>query len=255
MKAVILAGGFGTRISEESQFKPKPMIEIGDRPILWHILKIFSSQGINEFIICCGYKSNLIKEFFNNYSLYTSDITFDLNKDNIEIHNKKTEPWKVTLVDTGINTMTGGRLKRIKKFLDNEQFFFTYGDGLSNINLKDLLKFHKSHNLEATITAVQPLGRFGALSLNNNYVEGFKEKPIGDGGWVNGGFFVLNPSVIDRIKDDQTIWEKEPLESLAKDRQLKAYFHKDFWHPMDTLRDKIYLDTLARENKAPWITW
>lgn len=255
MKAVILAGGFGTRISEESQFKPKPMIEIGDRPILWHILKIFSSQGINEFIICCGYKSNLIKEFFNNYSLYTSDITFDLNKDNIEIHNKKTEPWKVTLVDTGINTMTGGRLKRIKKFLDNEQFFFTYGDGLSNIKLKDLLKFHKSHNLEATITAVQPPGRFGALSLNNNYVEGFKEKPIGDGGWVNGGFFVLNPSVIDRIKDDQTIWEKEPLESLAKDRQLKAYFHKDFWHPMDTLRDKIYLDTLARENKAPWITW
>ncbi len=255
MKAVILAGGLGTRISEESQLKPKPMIEIGDRPILWHILKIFSSQDVNEFVICCGYKANVIKEFFNNYSLYTSDITFYMANNKLEVIHKTTEPWKITLVDTGKFTMTGGRLKRIEKYLDNEPFFFTYGDGLADINLKALREFHGAHGLEATITAVQPPGRFGSLQINNNLVESFNEKPIGDGGWVNGGFFVLNPSTLSKIKDDQTIWEKEPLEALSKERQLKAFFHKGFWQPMDTLRDKLYLEKLVSDNSAPWINW
>ena len=255
MKAVILAGGLGTRISEESHYKPKPMIEIGGKPILWHILKIFSAHDINEFIICCGYKGNVIKEFFANYSLYTSDVTFHMDSNEMKVHHKKTEPWKVTLVDTGKNSMTGGRLKRVESYLDDEEFFFTYGDGVSDINLTDLLNFHKSHNLEATITAVQPPGRFGSLELNNDEIVGFREKPQGDGGWINGGFFVLNPSIISRINDDSTVWESEPMSSLAKDRQLKAYFHKGFWCPMDTLRDKLYLEKLIKEDRAPWISW
>ena len=255
VKAVILAGGLGTRISEESHSKPKPMIEIGGKPILWHILKIFSAYDVNEFIICCGYKGNFIKEFFANYSLYTSDVTFHMDSNTMKVHYKKTEPWKVTLVDTGLNTMTGGRLKRIANHLDDEEFFFTYGDGVSDINLTDLLNFHRSHKLEATITAVQPPGRFGALEFNNNELIGFREKPQGDGGWINGGFFVLNPTIISRINNDSTVWESEPMISLAKDKQLKAYFHKGFWCPMDTLRDKMYLESLINENKAPWISW
>ena len=255
MKAVILAGGLGTRIIEESHTKPKPMIEIGGKPIIWHILKIFSAYDVNEFIICCGYKGNLIKEFFANYSLYTSDITFHMDKNEMRVHHKKTEPWKVTLVDTGKDSMTGGRLKRVESHLDDEEFFFTYGDGVSDVNLKDLLNFHRSHNAEATITAVQPPGRFGSLELDNDEVIGFREKPQGDGGWINGGFFVLNPSIMSRINDDSTVWESDPMESLARDKQLKAYFHKGFWYAMDTLRDKQYLENLIKVNKAPWISW
>ena len=256
MQAVILAGGLGTRISEETIYKPKPMINIGDKPIIWHILKIFSQHGINNFIICCGYKGFIIKEYFANYFLYTSDITLDISKNKIEIHKKKSEPWIVTLVDTGENTMTGGRLKRVKNYLNNEPFCFTYGDGVADIDIKELIKFHFEHNLPATITAVQPQGRFGRIVLNkNDRVNCFQEKPEGDGGWINGGFFVLNPEVIDRIQDDQVIWEKGPLESLAKENKLAAYKHRGFWHPMDTLRDKNYLDRLWNKGNAPWKTW
>ena len=232
------------------------MIEIGGKPILWHILKIFSLYEVNDFIICCGYKSNLIKEYFNNYFLYSNDVTIDIKKNSMEVHRKETEPWKITLIETGLNTMTGGRLRKVKDYLEDEDFFFTYGDGLSDINLNSLQDFHRSHGKKATVTAVQPPGRFGALSITTDLsVDGFKEKPQGDGYWVNGGFFILNPCVIDKIQDDKTVWEKYPLESLAKENQLKAFKHNGFWHPMDTLRDKNYLENLIQSDKAPWIKW
>ena len=257
MKAVILAGGLGTRLSEETQNKPKPMVEIGNKPILWHILKIYSFYGINEFIICCGYKGYLIKEYFANYFLHTSDVTLDIANDKIQIHNQTTEPWKVTLVDTGENTMTGGRLKRVENYIKDEDLFcLTYGDGLANIDINLLIKSHINSNKKATITAVQPPGRFGSLDLNSkNCVTSFLEKPKGDGGWINGGFFVLNPDVIKRIEDDKTIWEQDPLKSLSKDNQLNAYKHNGFWKPMDTLRDKNNLEELWYKNKAPWKIW
>ncbi len=256
MKAVILAGGFGTRISEETQSKPKPMIEIGSKPILWHILKIYSHYNINEFIICCGFKGYLIKEYFANYFLHTSDITLDIANDKIKIHSQTTEPWKITLVDTGENTMTGGRLKRVKKYIDDDIFCLTYGDGLADINIDHLIKSHIKSGKEATITAVKPPGRFGSLNIkSDNSVISFLEKPDGDGGWINGGFFVCNSKVIDRIEDDQTIWEQEPLNSLAKDNQLNGYKHRGFWRPMDTLRDKIYIEDLWNSKRAPWKIW
>ena len=254
MKAVILAGGLGTRISEETHLKPKPMIEIGGMPILWHIMKIYSSHGINEFIICCGYKGYQIKEYFSNYTLHCSDITLDLASGRSEIHTQTAEPWKVTLVDTGLNTMTGGRLKRVSKYLDPEPFCFTYGDGLSDINITELIEFHNSHSGEATLTAVQPPGRYGSLSINNKAtVESFLEKPAGDGSWINGGFFVLEPSVVERINGDSTHWEQEPLTGLAADRELHAYHHKGFWQPMDTLRDRKVLEVWS--SVCQWKCW
>lgn len=255
MKAVILAGGYGTRISEETGTRPKPMIEIGGKPILWHLMKIYSSYGINDFIICCGYKGYLIKEYFNNYFLHMSDVTFDMQKNNMTVHQKNVEPWMVTLVDTGENSMTGGRLKRVAKFLDDDDFCFTYGDGLSNVNIEELVSFHKSKKVLATVTAIQPPGRFGTLEMNNKMVAGFKEKPIGDGGWINGGFFVLSPKVLNLIDGDSVIWEKEPMEQLVKDGQLAAYEHYDFWQPMDTLRDKNHLEELWVSEAAPWKIW
>lgn len=255
MKVVILAGGLGTRISEETHLKPKPMIEIGGMPILWHIMKIYSSYDINEFVICCGYKGYLIKEYFANYSLHMSDVTFDMKKNDIQIHHKSVEPWTVTLVDTGIETMTGGRLKRIKEYVQNDTFCFTYGDGVGNIDIKDLIKFHKNEKTIATITAVQPPGRFGVLDIQKNKISFFKEKPAGDGNWINGGFFVLEPSVFDYIENDSTIWEREPLENLANEGRLSAYKHDGFWHPLDTLRDKNYLQKLWEDGKAPWKLW
>jgi len=254
MKAVILAGGLGTRISEESASKPKPMIEIGGKPILWHIMKLYSANGINDFVICCGYKGYLIKEYFANYFLHMSDVTIDMVKNSIEVHEKKAEPWKVTLVDTGESTQTGGRLKRIAEYVDGD-FCMTYGDGVGSINIRELIQFHKSHGLLATMTAVQPPGRFGALNIKDNQIQSFLEKPQGDGGWINGGFFVLNPKVFDLIDDDETIWERKPLEALAKEKQLQAFFHKDFWQPMDTLRDKNHLEDLWVNNQAPWKVW
>ena len=258
MKAVILAGGYGSRLSEETETKPKPMIEIGGRPILWHIMKYYSFFGINEFIICCGYKSNVIKEYFSNYSIYTSDITFDLKKNDIIIHKKNTEPWKVTLVDTGENVMTGGRLKRVKDYLLNEEMFcFTYGDGLSNVNIKNLIKFHKEKKSLATVTAVRPIGRFGVLGVNfsNNTVEKFEEKPIENMGWINGGFFILKPKVFEYIENDDISWELEPMKNLVNNNMLKAFIHDDFWHPMDTIRDKKYLNELWASGQAPWKVW
>jgi len=255
MKVVILAGGLGTRISEEAYLKPKPMIEIGGMPILWHIMKIYSSYNINEFVICCGYKGYLIKEYFSNYSLHMSDVTFDMKKNDIQIHHKSVEPWTVTLVDTGIETMTGGRLKRIKEYVQNDTFCFTYGDGVGNIDIKDLIKFHTNEKTIATITAVQPPGRFGVLDIQKNKISFFKEKPAGDGNWINGGFFVLEPSVFDYIENDSTIWEREPLENLANEGRLSAYKHDGFWHPLDTLRDKNYLQKLWEDGKAPWKLW
>jgi glucose-1-phosphate cytidylyltransferase len=256
MKVVLLAGGLGTRISEESHLKPKPMIEIGGRPILWHIMKIYSSYGLNDFVVCCGYKSYVIKEYFANYFLHLSDVTFDLKKNSMEVHHNTSEPWKVTLVDTGEETMTGGRLKRVRKYLNEEDFCMTYGDGVANINIKELLSFHTAHGKMATLTATQSPGRFGALGLGkNNQISTFKEKPDGDGYWINGGFFVLNPKVLDLIPDDSTIWEKDPLEKLAKNAELFAYQHHDFWQPMDTLRDKNYLEQLWSSGKAPWKVW
>mgnify|MGYP001626391573 FL=1 len=256
-KVVILAGGFGTRISEESHLKPKPMIEIGERPILWHIMKIYSHQGFNDFIICLGYKGYIIKEYFAHYFLHESDVTFDFshNGDQI-IHNNIAEPWKVTLVDTGLNTMTGGRVKRIQKYIGNETFMLTYGDGVADIDLKALVEFHKSKGKYATITAVQPSGKFGALNLSEDgMIRSFIEKPVGDGGWVNGGFMVMEHEVFDYIKGDETILEKEPLENLAKDGQLCAYKHRGFWQPMDTMRDKNTLESLWNSGKAPWKIW
>ncbi|MDM7273525.1 glucose-1-phosphate cytidylyltransferase [Sulfurihydrogenibium azorense] len=255
MKVVILAGGFGTRLSEETDIKPKPMVEIGGKPILWHIMKIYSSYGFNDFIICLGYKGYIIKEFFANYFFHTSDVTIDLKDNKIEVHSVKAEPWKVTLVDTGLNTMTGGRIKRIKPFVENQTFMLTYGDGVGNIDIKKLLEFHKSHGKYATLTAVQPSGRFGALHLEGDKVKEFEEKPKGDGAWVNGGFFVLEPQIFDYIEGDETIWEKEPLENLAKDGQLMAYKHTGFWKPMDTLRDKRELELLWQSGNPPWKIW
>ena len=257
MKVVILAGGLGTRITEESHLKPKPMIEIGGRPILWHIMKIYSYHGFNEFIICLGYKGFYIKEYFEHYFLHESDVTFTFGTNSgKKIHRHSAEPWKVTLVDTGQNTMTGGRIKRVKEFLNGESFMVTYGDGVSNINIKDLVATHEKHNKLATVTAVQPAGRFGSLEISDdNIIRGFKEKPIGDGSWINGGFFVLDNKVVDYIKDDDTVFEKEPLEKLANMNQLMAHRHNDFWQPMDTMRDKIKLNDLWDSNNAPWKVW
>ncbi len=256
MKAVILAGGLGTRISEETYLKPKPMIEIGGKPILWHIMKIFSSHGVNDFIICCGYKGYLIKEYFANYFLHNSDVTFRMDENHMEVHQKKIEPWTITLIDTGETTNTGGRLKRIQKYIENKPFCFTYGDGLSNINIAALINHHLQHKKLATVTAVQPPGRYGALEIGSNQkVKKFHEKPLGDGGWINGGFFILEPEVIDRIEGDKTNWEDEPLNNLALDGELTAYKHLGFWHPMDTLRDKKYLEKLWESNNAPWKIW
>lgn len=256
MKAVILAGGLGSRISEETVSKPKPMIEIGGKPILWHIMKIFSAHDIHDFIICLGYKGYIIKEYFANYFLHTSDVTLNMQKNSIEIHQNYAEPWNVTLVDTGDQTQTGGRLKRISRYLNNEDFCFTYGDGVADINILDLITFHKEQKSLATMTAVQPPGRFGALRVDDKMkIAGFQEKPQGDGGWINGGFFVLSPKVIDYIEDDLTIWEHSPLETLASNTELSAYFHRRFWYPMDTLRDRTYLENLWNEGKAPWKIW
>jgi glucose-1-phosphate cytidylyltransferase len=257
MKVVILAGGYGTRISEESHLKPKPMIEIGDKPILWHIMKIYSHYGYNDFIICLGYKGYCIKEYFAQYFLHESDVTFDFRNDNQRfIHNHSAEPWKVTLIDTGLETMTGGRVKRIKEYVGNEPFMLTYGDGVSDMNIKELVDFHNSHGRLATVSAIQPSGRFGALDLSEkNVVQGFEEKPKGDGHWINAGFFVLQPDIFDYIKDDSTILEREPLESIARDRELVAYKHHGFWQPMDTLRDKNHLEDLWQSGKAPWKNW
>lgn len=257
MKVVILAGGFGTRISEESHLKPKPMVEIGGRPILWHIMKIYSYYGYNDFVICLGYKGYCIKEYFAHYFLHEADVTFDFRKSNQQfIHNHQAEPWKVTLVNTGLHTMTGGRVKRIKDYIENEPFMLTYGDGVSDVNIADVVKCHKDHGKLATVTSVQPSGRFGSLDLSaENIVRGFQEKPKGDGAWINGGFFVLQPEVFDYIGDDSTIFERAPMENLARDNQLVAYKHDGFWQPMDTMRDKDYLEELWQKNKAPWKLW
>ena len=255
MKAVILAGGLGTRIAEETHLKPKPMIEIGGRPILWHVLKIYSAHGINQFIICCGYKSYSIKEYFANYFLHMSDVTFDMEHNQMEVHQRKAEPWRVTLVDTGEATMTGGRLKRVSEYLGDDDFCFTYGDGVADVNITSLIAFHRAHGKQATVTAVQPAGKYGALEIEGTRVESFVEKPHGDGGWINGGFFVLNPAVIQRIPADDTIWERQPLESLAHEGELQCYKHTGFWQPMDTLRDKNYLEELWQSGRAPWKVW
>jgi glucose-1-phosphate cytidylyltransferase len=257
MKVVILAGGFGTRISEESDLKPKPMIEIGGKPILWHIMKIYSHYGFNDFIICCGYKGYVIKDYFHHYYLHQTDITIDLSKNQIEYHDSSSEPWRVTLVDTGLNTMTGGRIKRIQPFVGDEPFMLTYGDGVSDIDILALLDFHKQHKRLATLTAVQPSGKFGALGIDTqNAVIQFKEKPKGDGAWINGGFFVCEPGIFDYIRSgDETIWERQPLEDLSRDGQLGAYKHEGFWQPMDTLRDKNELERLWATGNAPWKVW
>lgn len=255
MKGVILAGGYGTRISEETHLKPKPMIEIGGRPLLWHIMKSYSTYGINDFVICCGYKGYMIKEYFANYFLHMSDVTFDMKNNRMEVHHKFVEPWTVTLVDTGFDTMTGGRLKRIKEYVENDTFCFTYGDGLSDIDISDLISFHKNQKTFATGTAVQPPGRFGILEIQKEKIINFTEKPAGDGSWINGGFFVLEPQIFDYIENDETVWEKQPLEKLAKDNQLSAYKHDGFWQPLDTLRDKNLLEEMWIAEKAPWKKW
>lgn len=259
IKAVILAGGLGTRISEETHLKPKPMIEIGGRPILWHILKIYSAHGINDFIICAGYKGYLIKEYFANYFLHMSDVTFDMHRNGMEVHTRNAEPWRVTIVDTGENSMTGGRLARVKPYLNDQTFCFTYGDGVADIDIRASIEFHQRRGKLATLTAVQPPGRYGALGFERNDPDGvaaFQEKPEGDGAWINGGFFVLEPEVLDLIKHgDATVWERGPLETLAREQQLSAYRHRGFWRPMDTLRDKIELDSLWSKGTAPWKTW
>ena len=257
MKAVIFAGGLGTRLSEETAIKPKPMVEIGGRPILWHIMKIYSSHGIDEFIVCCGYKGFVIKEFFANYFLRMSDVTFDMRFNQMNTHSANAEPWKVTLVDTGEETMTGGRLRRVREHIGNETFCLTYGDGVSNVDVTKAVEFHKQQNTLATLTAVQPPGRFGAISLGKEQtkIDSFQEKPEGDGAWINGGFFVLEPDVIDYVAGDDTVWEQAPLTKLAQDGQLSAFKHDGFWHPMDTLRDKRRLETMWKEDKAPWKVW
>lgn len=255
MKAVILAGGMGTRISEESHLRPKPMIEIGGRPILWHIMKIYSAHGINDFIICLGYKGFIIKEYFANYFLHMSDVTFDMKENRMEVHQQNAEPWRVTLVDTGDSTMTGGRLRRVRHYVGAETFCFTYGDGVSDIDITQLIEFHRKQQTFATLTAVQPPGRFGALDMKGNRITQFEEKPAGDCNWVNGGFFVLEPGVIDLIEGDSTVWERKPLEELARRGQLSAFRHQGFWQPMDTLRDKIKLEELWDSGNAPWKIW
>jgi len=257
MIAVILAGGLGTRISEETHTKPKPMIEIGGKPILWHILKIYSHHGINDFIICCGYKGYVIKEYFANYFLHMSDVTFDISKNSMEVHQQSAEPWRVTLVDTGEDTMTGGRLKRVAPYLQGENVFcLTYGDGVSDVNITQLIEFHRAHGLQATLTATSPPGRFGALDIQpDQRITSFMEKPKGDGGLINGGFFVLSPKVINLIDNDEVIWEREPLQTLAANNQLKAFQYNGFWQPMDTLRDKNFLEELWQSGKAPWKVW
>jgi glucose-1-phosphate cytidylyltransferase len=255
MKVVILAGGIGSRISEESVVRPKPLIEIGGMPIIWHIMKIYSSYGFKDFIICCGYKGYLIKEFFSNYFLHSSDLTIDLENDKIIYHEKKKESWKITLVDTGENTSTGGRIKKIKNFITEENFCLTYGDGVSAVNIKKLVNFHIKNKKKATLIAVKPQGRFGSLKLKGNKVEQFLEKPLGDGGWVNGGFFVLNKNIFNYIRSEKTIWEREPLERLSKNNQLISYKFNGFWYAMDTLKDKNYLENLWSSGKAPWKIW
>jgi glucose-1-phosphate cytidylyltransferase len=256
MKVVILAGGLGTRISEETHLKPKPMIEIGDKPILWHIMKTYSYHGFNDFVICLGYKGYLIKEYFSNYFLHNSDVTFDVKNQQVEVHQNTAEPWRVTLVDTGADTMTGGRVKRIAPYVYNETFMLTYGDGLADIDIKALVKFHQLHGKVATVTAVQPSGRFGAMDITDKHeVIAFQEKPEGDGAWINGGFFVLEPQIFDYIDGDAIFFEHEPLQNLAKEGALKAYRHNKFWQPMDTLRDKSTLEELWASGKAPWKAW
>ena len=255
MKAVILAGGLGTRIAEETSIRPKPMIEIGGKPVLWHIMKLYSFHGINEFIICLGYKGYMIKEYFANYFLHMSDVTFDMSNNQMEVHQNSAEPWTVTLVDTGDDTMTGGRLKRVSGYIGEQDFCFTYGDGLGNVDIGKLVEFHRSNGSLATVTAVQPPGRFGSLDVSHSKIVGFKEKPQGDGAWVNGGFFVLSPKVIDYIEGDRTVWERGPVERLAQERQLSAFNHLGFWQPMDTLRDKIHLEELWDSGMAPWKVW
>lgn len=255
MKAVILAGGYGSRISEESHLKPKPMIEIGGKPILWHILKIYSAHGVTDFVICCGYKAYAIKEYFSNYFLHMTDVTFDIANNRMEVHQRYAEPWRVTLVDTGVDTMTGGRLKRVREYVGEEPFCMTYGDGVSDVNVGRLIEFHRESRTLATLTAVQPVARFGALQIDGAHVGSFEEKPRGDGGWINGGYFVLEPRVLDYIDGDQTIWEREPLERLAAQGQLSAYKHEGFWAPLDTLRDKNHLEEIWSSGAAPWKVW
>jgi glucose-1-phosphate cytidylyltransferase len=255
MKCVILAGGLGTRISEETEVRPKPMVEVGGRPMLWHIMKSYSVHGVNDFIICLGYKGYLIKEYFANYFLHMSDVTIDMKENRTEVHQASAEPWRVTLVDTGEGTQTGGRLKRVRRYLDDEDFCFTYGDGVSDVDIGKLLAFHRAQKTIATITAVQPPGRFGSLDIKRNRIARFEEKPPGDAGWINGGFFLLSPKVFDYVADDTTVWEREPLERLARDGQLAAFAHRGFWQCMDTLRDRVYLEELWRSGAAPWKTW
>lgn len=255
MKAVILAGGLGTRISEETSSRPKPMVEIGGKPVLWHIMKIYSAHGINEFIVCLGYRGYMIKEYFANYFLHMSDVTFDMKHNKMEVHQISAEPWSVTLIDTGENTMTGGRLKRVSQYLDNEDFCFTYGDGVGDIDISRLIKFHKEQSLLATLTATQPPGRFGSLNMDGVKITSFQEKPQGDGAWINGGFFVLSPKVLGYIDGDSTIWEREPMEKLAAEGQMAAFTHEGFWQPMDTLRDKNHLEELWVSGRAPWKVW
>ncbi|MCZ7454869.1 Glucose-1-phosphate cytidylyltransferase [compost metagenome] len=255
MKAVILAGGLGTRISEETSSRPKPMVEIGNRPILWHIMKIYSQHGINDFVVCCGYKGYLIKEYFANYFLHMSDVTFDMQNNKMEILQNSAEPWRVSLIDTGESTMTGGRLKRVQNYLDDEDFCLTYGDGVGDVDITAVVNFHKEQGRLATLTAMQPPGRFGSLALDGHQIKHFQEKPQGEGGWINGGFFVLSPKVMDYIGGDESVWEREPLESLARNQQLNAWFHNGFWQPMDTLRDKNHLEELWASGQAPWKIW
>ena len=254
-KAVILAGGFGTRLSEETVLKPKPMVDVGDKPILWHIMKIYSAHGINDFVICLGYKGYLIKEYFANYLLHSADVTIDVRANSVEIHEVQAEPWRITLVDTGAETLTGGRLLRVLSHVDGRDFCFTYGDGLADVNIRDLIAMHQAHGRLATVTAVRMPGRFGALDLDGAIVTRCEEKPLGDGGWINGGFFVLSPGVEEAVEGDQTSWEREPMNRLAHDGQLMAYMHDGFWHPMDTMRDKQYLESLWSGGQAPWKIW
>jgi len=255
VKAVILAGGLGTRLSEETIVKPKPMVEIGGKPILWHIMKSYSAHGVNDFIVCLGYKGYVIKEYFANYFMHMSDVTFDMENNRMEVHQASAEPWRVTLIDTGDNTMTGGRLKRVAAYVGQDDFCFTYGDGVADVDIGKLIEFHRSQGTLATVTSVQPPGRFGSLNIKDGKITTFKEKPEGDGGWVNGGFFVLSPRVIDYIDDDSTTWERSPLEKLASEGQLSAYKHEGFWQPMDTLRDKVMLEELWASGKTPWKVW
>lgn len=255
MKAVILAGGLGTRLAEETTSRPKPMIEVGGKPILWHIMKIYSAHGVNDFIVCLGYKGYVIKEYFANYFLHMSDVTFDMKKNHMRVHQNSAEPWCVTLVDTGESTMTGGRIKRIREYVGDQDFCCTYGDGVGDVDIGQLINLHKSQGRLATLTATQPPGRFGAIALDGNRVIAFQEKPQGDGAWINGGFFVLSPKAIDYIDNDQSIWEREPMERLARDNQMSVFTHSGFWQPMDTLRDKIFLEDLWRRGEAPWKIW